>query len=456
MDSLPSNLTNFIKRPDRYHYTMAELKSKIVKEIQFSTFNDSHANWGHALHNVSQYPYTAISFVITDKNTLHMHTLSSSGANVDTSDKDKFLVTNRQYLDSLKAQSSSVNISELKDKLTKAQTAANNAKESLVTAQADYTKAQELLTQAEKTLADAKATPLQTETAENNLVLAQTALKTAQERQEQAQKAVDNFSADVATKQANLDSAKEVLADAKAKQATAKANLETAKANLTKQQQYLTELEAHKVNLLAEKDRLAQETKDLATELDSYLNAEANLETAKVNAQKAQAALELAQAQLAKVTNSYNAAVKELDEAKAKQAELQSQYEQLLDFEENNVITVLPDGTVVAVPKDAPTTDELPEYKFEEKGDDTKGNKSEQATTSKAEAPRSAVKTVSVVKPQAFAPNATTTGQNPTYSRVERAKTLPQTGDKNGSIFAVIGSVLATIGLAGVKRKRAH
>ena len=407
---------------------------------------------------------------------------------------------------------------------------------------------------------------------------------------------------------------------AKATQTATVEALETAKSKLAQEQTHLAKLEDMKSQLLAEKDRLVQEAKDLAAELDSYTNAEENLATAKANAEKAQTALELAQAQLVKVTNDYNQAIKDLDEAKAKQAELKAQYDQIVDFEANNVITVLPDGTVVAVPKDAPTEPEKPEYKFEANinitASDMKGNKLQNTTstvkigdvihidqtkeyngqkynlvgytyidsdgnilqtsvagldvtittngmlsltyelveeqpsnpsepsnpsqpvdpeqpiqptkptkpvtptnpsepttpskpdtgntgntgngsttepnnggstiapntpsnpvkpstgstnqTGKGSASSSNVSEVktngttvkpssTVTKPQAgVTVTQTAAGQKVTYSRVERSRALPETGEKDGSVLAFVGGVIATIGLAGTRRKRTH
>ena len=48
----------------------------------------------------------------------------------------------------------------------------------------------------------------------------------------------------------------------------------------------------------------------------------------------------------------------------------------------------------------------------------------------------------------------TATGEKVTYSRVERAKTLPQTGEQE-SLLALFGvAVLSSLGLTGTRRKR--
>ena len=108
-------------------------------------------------------------------------------------------------------------------------------------------------------------------------------------------------------------------------------------------------------------------------------------------------------------------------------AELESQVK-------DNVIATLSDGTVVAVPKVAPVAEELAEgvLPVEDKGG----------------------KAV-ITKPQAGVTVTTTAkGSQTTYSRVERAKALPQTGEKE-SLLALAGvALLSSLGLASARRKR--
>ncbi|MDW8721425.1 surface exclusion protein, partial [Streptococcus suis] len=71
---------------------------------------------------------------------------------------------------------------------------------------------------------------------------------------------------------------------------------------------------------------------------------------------EAQAKAETAQNKLETVTA-------KLAAEESKLAELQAEYDKLKDLEDkakDNVIATLPDGTIVAVPKDAPTVAEKP------------------------------------------------------------------------------------------------
>ena len=445
-----SSLTNFKKRQTRYHYTMAELKQKVISEIVDSVTNDAHAGWGHARHNVGPYEYTAVSFAVTPKTTMHMHTLSNftGGEYYKPYDIENALITNDAYITHLESLvPNGTAITQAQASLTAAQTASDAAKAELTKASADYAKALELKTQAEKVLADATATPLQTQVAENNLRLAKIALQNAQSREVEAQKAVDNFTANLADKKAALDTAKADLATAQAT-ATAKAEaLDTAKAELTKQEATLASLNAEKEALLAEKDRLVEEAKALATELKDYLESGTKLEEAKAELSDKEAALKEAIAIAEAATNALNVVNAKLNDAKAKLTELQAEYNKLKDLEDkakDNVIATLPDGTVIAVPKDAPTAAEKPVIDVDavkqalDKGQDI--------TVVDGK--------VVVTNPQAgITVTQTATGEKVTYSRVERAKTLPNTGEQTSLALALLG-LTNLLGVAVLRRNK--
>ena len=100
----------------------------------------------------------------------------------------------------------------------------------------------------------------------------------------------------------------------------------------------------------------------------------------------------------------------------------------------DNVIATLPDGTIIAIPNTAPTAEELPEFEINSLNRaldvtiDDKGNLT--------------------VNGHAYVGQQQASSK-PIYSRVERAKTLPETGEQ-GSWLAILGvtilSVLYTVG----------
>lgn len=203
-----------------------------------------------------------------------------------------------------------------------------------------------------------------------------------------------------------------------------------------------------KVALLAEKDRLVAEAKALATELKGYLEAPAILAAAQATASKKDSALKDAMTKAKAAHTKLKELQAKLAEEQAKLAELQTKYDRLKDLEDkakDNKIITLPDGTIVAVPKVAPTAEELPEFDpstLVEKPKEQKGNGN---TT---------VNSVSGTSPAGITVTQTASGEKVTYSRVARAKALPQTGEQE-SLLAVFGvAILSILGLTGARRKR--
>ncbi|HEM5272188.1 TPA: SEC10/PgrA surface exclusion domain-containing protein, partial [Streptococcus suis] len=410
--------------------TMYDVKQEIYNVVMTQAFADAPSNWGHSKNLQTGASDFGASFGIIAG---ELYSISVFGVYTGAE------ITNPNNPATLQAA-----LAKAQADQSAAQAASDTAQANLVKASSDYAKALELKTQAEKTLADATATPLQTQVAENNLRLATIALQNAETRKADAQKVVDNFSADLATKKTALDAAKTELAQAQAT-ATAKAEaLKTAQANLASQQATLDSLNKERDALLAEKDRLVEEAKALATELKGYLEAPAILANAQATLTEKQAALTEAQAKAETTQNKLETVTAKLAEEQAKLVELQAEYDKLKDLEDktkDNVIATLPDGTIVAVPKVAPTAVEKPAINIDAVKDAiTKG---QDVTVVDGE--------VVVTNPQA---GVTVTPRGITYSRVERAKTLPNTGEQT-SLLALAGvAVLSSLGLASARRRK--
>ncbi|HEL1625379.1 TPA: SEC10/PgrA surface exclusion domain-containing protein [Streptococcus suis] len=414
--------------------TMYDLKEHTYDFVMTATFADAPSKWGHSAALLSPNNKALGVGIGTFGGQLHIINM------FDWYSKDSGTpITNPNDPAALQAA-----LTQAQADQSAAQTASDAAKAQLTKASSDYAKALELKTQAEKTLADATATPLQTQVAENNLRLATIALQNAEARKADAQKAVDNFSADLATKKSALDTAKTELAQAQAT-ATAKAEaLETAKAELAKQQATLDSLNKDKNALLAEKDRLVEAAKALAEELDGYLNAPARLADTQATLTEKQAALTEAQAKAETAQAKLETVTAKLAEEKAKLAELQAEYatvKELEDKAKDNIIATLPDGTVVAVPKTAPTAMDKPAVDVNLVKDAVAKGQDVKVVDGK----------VVVTNPQA---GVTVTPQGITYSRVDRAKTLPNTGEQT-SLLALAGvAVLSSLGLASARRRK--
>ena len=375
-------------------------------------------------------------------------------------------------------------------KLKKIQlTASEKANDALKQASTDYANALDLKTSAEKTLADATATPIQTTVAENNLHLAKLALDSAQKRQAEAQKAVDNFSADLASKKQALDDAKSALESAKRVQEIKVQNYSDAKVELRTQEKKLEDLQAQKAKLVEEKDRLVEEAKALAEELKAYVEAPINLAKAKTTLAEKQDALKDAEAKAETAKAQVDAIQATLKVEQAKLAEIQDKFDKLQDLEEkakDNVIATLPDGTIIAIPNTAPTAEELPEIDIDAIKDAIESGKDVEIIDGKVivrdtkavadekplnvEHPKinsdkfknnyAGDKKVTIdnkgnviEKGQTYT-NQQQVSSKPIYSRVERAKTLPETGTESNIVLIALGSILGAFGIATLRKKR--
>lgn len=401
-----------------------DLKRAVYNALLGTSFADAPSNWGHLQANLNFANNIGIAVANINGDYWLVVAFTNEGTPIANPN------------DPAKLQAA---LAKAQADQNQAQTASDQAKAELTKASSDYAAALDAKTQAEKILADATATPLQTQVAENNLRLAKIALQNAQAREVEAQKAVDNFSADLATKKAKLDEAKAALTASQADAATKATALEAAKAELAKQQSTLDSLNKDKAALLAEKDRLVEEAKALATELKGYLEAPAILEKAKAELSDKEATLKEAIAKAEVAHNALKNLSVKLAEEESKLAELQAEYDRLKELEDkakSNVIATLPNGGVITVPKDAPTVDEKPVLTL---------------STKKADTP---TKTGNNTNQSGVTVTQTATGEKVTYSRVARAKALPQTGEQESLLVLFGVAVLSSLGLTGARRKR--
>ena len=410
--------------------TMYDLKKAVIDALMRTSFADAASNWGHLENNLSS--ASNVGLDIANINGQYWLVMV-------TADKGKS-ITNPTNAEAIQKA-----YEDAKAEKDTAQTASEKANDALKQASADYANALELKTSAEKTLTDATATPVQTAVAENNLRLAKLALESAQKRQAEAQKAVDNFSADLASKKQALDDAKSALESAKRVQDIKVQNYSDAKVELRTQEKKLEELQAQKAKLVEEKDRLVEEAKALAEELKAYVEAPINLAKAQTVLSEKQDALKDAEAKAETAKALVNKIQATLDVEQAKLDEIQDKFDKLQDLEEkakDNVIATLPDGTIIAIPNTAPTAEELPEI------DINSLNKGPNVNKILAIDDKGNV----TVNGQAYTSQQQVSSK-PIYSRVERAKTLPDTGESSSVAMLVLGAILGAFGLVTVRRK---
>ncbi|HFI2438310.1 TPA: LPXTG cell wall anchor domain-containing protein [Streptococcus suis] len=233
-----------------------------------------------------------------------------------------------------------------------------------------------------------------------------------------AQDAFDKASAAAKTATANVQ---QVLASYEASLSslsTAKGDMKVAQDKLATAQAKVTELKA----LLANQGQLL-----------------VDLDAAKARLEDATLAKSQSSALLAELT------------AKAKASQTEADRLATLFALQEQFNTVITDDTVTATPKDEQTVSDLPVVKI-----DT--DKERDLTVIGEEGNADKEKTVvatTVYKPQpGVTVQRTTSGEKVTYSRVERAHTLPNTGSEDNIVLMGIGVVLAGLGLAGTRRRR--
>ena len=435
------NLENLTPIGNHNEYkTMYDLKYAVQRSFELSSFEDEPSNWGHLRNNLSSQAIGSVAITVANINGKYWM-ITNFG---DLDDNDK-LITKETDTTSLEKA-----VATAKSNLAQAETASENAKQALTKASTDYARALSLKTESEKVLADAMATPLQAQIAENNLRLAEIALENAKAREEKASEAVANFSASLADKKVALEKAQDAFKEAKAVQKSASQALADASAKLRAQEAKINSLKKQSTKLLEEKDTLVKEAKKLAEQLQAYLDAPAKLATAQDMKAKAEAKLETAKAELTTAQSTLENLLSAYRTEHAKLVDLQTEYDELVDLTEKsqgNVVATLPDGTVIAVPKVAPTAEAIPEVNIEEL---------QKALATGKEVTLDAQGNVVVKeKRETYSAPAVKSVENEkmSYSRVEKAKTLPNTGENSSVAMLVIGAILGTFGLVTVRRK---
>ena len=423
---------------------MYELKQAVYNTLMFTTYLDNAVSneryrWGHLRANLNFAKYIGIDVANINGQHRMIVAFSNEGTPVSKSND----------LAQLEAK-----LAEAQKQNSQAQTALTNAKAELAAASRKYASALEAKTDAEKELASKSASPLQTEVAEKNLQLANLALKNAQERKATAEQAVENFSRSQAEKQTALETAKDELATAKTAQKDAETALTSAQAKLQAEENKFTALQTEQAKLHAEKDQLVSDAKAIATELSAYLNADKNLADAQAKVADLEAKLTQAKSAAKLAQDKLDAVTAKLKAEQTKLAEIQEEFDKLLDLEnkaKENVVATLPDGTVVAVPRVDSDSNTLATENTEETAD-----KSKTASQSGKDVALDAKEdVVAKDKQQTYSAPAVKAGadEKVTYSRVERAKSLPDTGESSSVAMLLLGAIFGAFGLVTVRRK---
>ncbi len=425
--------------------TMLDLKYNVLNAFKEYSFLDDESNWGHAFNNLSG-GGVAMTVANINGKRWFVNSFGSDG---------QHKINLNQDLAQLEAK-----LAEAQKQNNQAQTALTNAKAELAEASRKYASALDAKTEAEKELASTSNTPLQTEVAEKNLQLAKLALKNAQERKATAEEAVENFSRSQVEKQTALETAKDELATTKTAQKDAETALTSAQAKLQAEENKLTALQDEQAKLHAEKDQLVSDAKAIATELSAYLNADKNLADAQAKVADLETRLTQAKSTAKLAQDKLDAVTAKLKAEQAKLAEIQEEFDKLVDLEnkaKENVVATLPDGTVIAVPRVDSNSNTLPAENNEETVDKSKtdSQSGKDVTLDEKEDVVAKDKEETKDKQQTYSAPAVKAGadEKVTHSRVERAKSLPNTGESSSVAMLVLGAILGAFGLVTVRRK---
>jgi len=222
----------------------------------------------------------------------------------------------------------------------------------------------------------------------------------------------------------------------------------------------LNALQAEQAKLHEEKDKLVSDAKAIATKLSAYLNADKNLADAQAKVADLEAKLTQAKSTAKLAQDKLDAVTAKLKAEQAKLAEIQEEFDKLLDLEnkaKENVVATLPDGTVVAVPRVDSNSNTLPAENNKETVDKSKtGSKlGKDVALDEKEGVVAKDKEETKDKQQTYSAPAVKSGadEKVTYSRVERAKSLPDTGESSSVAMLVLGAILGVFGLVTVRRK---
>lgn len=260
--------------------------------------------------------------------------------------------------------------SELKksqDNITSKQTTLNDIKTASDQARAAYIFALKNQANLSEKIAEKEA---EISSLETNLNTAQTDLSTAKAKVTQTQEKLTQL-----RQNSQLDSLNERLASQEKAVQEAQANLDTQKAELSQRQTALTEA----TNLTeSAKKELASAQIQLETAKANYqalIKAQENLASAQKADQETKDKLVQTKTELEAAKSKLTQRQKEVDEAQLAYETAKANYDKLLadytiakDLEDKsleNLITTLPDGTIIAIPKTSPSVAEKPSLDIE-------------------------------------------------------------------------------------------
>lgn len=349
-----------------------------------------------------------------------------------------------------------------------------DAKAKVATAETAYNTAKEALASAQKRLADLVGGTVDIPALEKALADAQTQLESDQASLQTAKETLALAKASAADKSKALEVAKAELAEAKKASATAegvlakeKETLEILSKAVSVAQVALTDARAKQGVAKTDFDSASAKAEDLATKLANkavvLADLNSKLSDAKAKSSVLRAELETAKERyetLKKDSNAKNVEYLRLATVKAEQDKAEAEVQRLQALKDKADAIVANGGVVVqVVDADGNVVDVVDGTKATKNADGsvsiggTHYTLNNDGTVSRVVVPTSedGVLSTSVVKQAGVAPVDGKT----TYSRVERANSLPNTGSQESLLGLLGASMMAGLGLGYVgKRKR--
>lgn len=325
-------------------------------------------------------------------------------------------------------------------------------------AQKDYDTALKNDKVANETLAKVQSVAIQTVAAQTELNKVQSILEESQKILDQANANVVTLEADIKEKKANLDAAQTELVLQQSELKVAKDNQAKEEAKLSNLEGILNKALENLKQAQSELEQAKQAVQSTEQELLDLQHAQEKLENAQLHYAKVQQNLVETKAKLDSEAKILEALQAERDAKQSIYQDLKTKFEAaqaiLKDLEEkakDNVIVTLPDGTVIAIPKDGLLTHEKPAIDIAVVKDAIAKGQDVTIVDGKVvvDEKKGAVSPI-VSKPQT---SVVTVNKKDTYSRVEQTKTLPNTGAENSIILMGIGVALGGLGLAGVRKR---
>lgn len=255
--------------------------------------------------------------------------------------------------------------------LAVAQSTNASAQASLVSATSALKQAQDKVEQVQAVYNQLLVSPRLTATAESKLEKAQSDLNVAQANLAVAQKRLVDVTVSAESKAQALAEAQVMHQNLVQKSKEAQVISDQAQSKLTEAQTVLAVTQENLNKAQVELEQAKQAVRDAQDHKDSLLNAQENLSKAKLayeQAVKADADADLA----------YQEELAKLEELKVLNAVAKQTYKDMLDMfeiQQENQVYILPDGTIVAVPKAAPKADPLPEFDLSDIAKEIKSEK---------------------------------------------------------------------------------